>query len=57
MASVLGLLEERERSARKRVEELQAELEAAQSEWDDWLIARQAGRRGVEWRRECRPGR
>ncbi|MEU9239958.1 hypothetical protein, partial [Streptomyces sp. NPDC048385] len=40
MASVLGLLEERERVARKRVEELQAELEAAQSEWDEWLIAR-----------------
>jgi hypothetical protein len=40
MASVLGRLEERERVARKRVEELQAELEAAQSEWDEWLIAR-----------------
>ncbi|MGY0055062.1 hypothetical protein ACWY4P_43895 [Streptomyces sp. LZ34] len=40
MASVLGRLEERERAARKRVEELQAELEAAQSEWDEWLIAR-----------------
>lgn len=40
MASVLGRLEERERAARKRVEELQAELEAAQAEWDEWLIAR-----------------
>lgn len=40
MASVLRRLEERERAARKRVEELQAELEAAQSEWDEWLIAR-----------------
>ncbi|MGY3206309.1 hypothetical protein [Streptomyces sp. TE5632] len=40
MASVLGRLEERERAARKRVEELRAELEAAQSEWDEWLIAR-----------------
>ncbi|MFF0228652.1 hypothetical protein [Streptomyces sp. NPDC004629] len=40
MVSVLGRLEERERAARKRVEELQAELEAAQSEWDEWLIAR-----------------
>ncbi|WP_406164423.1 hypothetical protein [Streptomyces sp. NBC_00996] len=40
MASVLGRLEERERAARRRVEELQAELEAAQSEWDEWLIAR-----------------
>lgn len=40
MASVLGRLEERECAARKRVEELQAELEAAQSEWDEWLIAR-----------------
>ncbi|MGW3985129.1 hypothetical protein [Streptomyces mirabilis] len=40
MVSVLGRLEERERAARRRVEELQAELEAAQSEWDEWLIAR-----------------
>lgn len=40
MASVLGRLEERERAARKRVEELQVELEAARSEWDKWLIAR-----------------
>ncbi|MEU9385109.1 hypothetical protein AB0D38_30935 [Streptomyces sp. NPDC048279] len=47
MASVLGLLEERERAARKRVEELQAELEAAQSEWDEWLIARK--RVGEVW--------
>lgn len=47
MASVLGLLEERERAARKRVEELQAELEAAQSEWDEWLIARR--RVGEVW--------
>ncbi|MBC9727304.1 hypothetical protein [Streptomyces sp. TRM68367] len=47
MASVLGRLEERERAARKRVEELQAELEAAQSEWDVWLIARR--RVGEVW--------
>lgn len=47
MASVLGLLEKRERAARKRVEELQAELEAAQSEWDEWLIARR--RVGEVW--------
>ncbi|PWI05184.1 hypothetical protein DIZ27_40865 [Streptomyces sp. NWU339] len=47
MASVLGRLEERERAARKRVEELQAELEAAQSEWDEWLIARR--RVGEVW--------
>ncbi|MFE9444841.1 hypothetical protein ACFYO2_39040 [Streptomyces sp. NPDC006602] len=47
MASVLGRLEERERAARKRVEELQAELEAAQSEWDEWLIARK--RVGEVW--------
>lgn len=47
MASVLGLLEERERAARRRVEELQAELEAAQSEWDEWLIARR--RVGEVW--------
>ncbi|MFE2095135.1 hypothetical protein ACWD4L_34360 [Streptomyces sp. NPDC002596] len=42
MVSVLGRLEERE-----RVEELQAELEAAQSEWDEWLIARR--RVGEVW--------
>ncbi|AWW43234.1 hypothetical protein [Streptomyces cadmiisoli] len=47
MVSVLGLLEERERPARKRVEELQAELEAAQSEWDEWLVARR--RVGEVW--------
>ncbi|MBB1256850.1 hypothetical protein H3146_26430 [Streptomyces sp. OF3] len=47
MASVLGRLEERERAARKRVEELQAELEATQSEWDEWLIARR--RFGEVW--------
>lgn len=47
MASVLGRLEERERAARKRVEELQAELEAAQSEWDEWLVARR--RVGEVW--------
>ncbi|MFJ2021971.1 hypothetical protein, partial [Streptomyces nodosus] len=47
MASVLGRLEEWERAARKRVEELQAELEAAQSEWDEWLIARR--RVGQVW--------
>ncbi|MEN1887943.1 hypothetical protein [Streptomyces mirabilis] len=47
MASVLGRLEERERAARKRVEELQTELEAAQSEWDEWLIARR--RVGEVW--------
>lgn len=47
MASVLGRLEERERAARRRVEELQAELEAAQSEWDEWLIARR--RVGEVW--------
>jgi len=47
VASVLGRLEERERAARKRVEELQAELEAAQSEWDEWLIARR--RVGEVW--------
>jgi hypothetical protein len=47
MVSVLGRLEERERAARKRVEELQAELEAAQSEWDEWLVARR--RVGEVW--------
>ena len=47
MASVPGRLEERERAARKRVEELQADLEAAQSEWDEWLIARR--RVGEVW--------
>lgn len=46
-ASVPRRLEERERAARKRVEELQAELEAAQSEWVEWLIARR--RVGEVW--------
>ncbi|WP_246101526.1 hypothetical protein [Streptomyces cyaneus] len=61
MASVLGRLEERECAARKRVEELQAEPEAARSEWDEWLIARRRvgevwdDRGGTQAGRGCRP--
>ncbi|MFJ7280535.1 hypothetical protein [Kitasatospora sp. NPDC098663] len=48
MASVVGLLEERELAARERVEELRevadrvlAELAEAETTWHEWLIARQ----------------
>lgn len=48
MASVLGLLEERELAARERVEGLReqadrllAELAEAEADWQKWLIARQ----------------
>lgn len=48
MASVVGLLEERELAARERVEGLReeadrvlAELAKAETDWQEWLIARQ----------------
>ncbi len=48
MASVVGLLEERELVARERVEGLReeadrvlAELAAAETDWQEWVIARQ----------------
>ncbi|MFD7291632.1 hypothetical protein [Streptomyces sp. NPDC059863] len=48
MASVVGLLEERELAARVRAERLReeadrvlAELAGAESEWQEWVIARQ----------------
>lgn len=48
MASVVGLLEERELAARERVEGLReeadrvlAELADAEADWQEWLIARQ----------------
>jgi hypothetical protein len=47
MPSVVGLLEQREVAARRRVDELreeadriQAELAAAEQEWQEWAIAR-----------------
>lgn len=47
MPSVVGLLEQRELGARRRVDELQeeadriqAELAAAEREWQEWAIAR-----------------
>jgi hypothetical protein len=47
MPSVVGLLEQRELGARRRVDELreeadriQAELAAAELEWQEWVIAR-----------------
>ncbi|MEU1425416.1 hypothetical protein [Kitasatospora sp. NPDC005751] len=41
MPSVMGLLEERERAARQRVEVLQAELREAEAAWERFVIARQ----------------
>lgn len=41
MPSVMGLLEERERAARQRVEVLQAELREAEAVWERFVIARQ----------------
>ncbi|MFE2727299.1 hypothetical protein, partial [Kitasatospora sp. NPDC059327] len=41
MPSVMGLLEERERAARQRVEALQAELREAESVWERFVIARE----------------
>ncbi|MGO4755072.1 hypothetical protein AB4212_41815 [Streptomyces sp. 2MCAF27] len=47
MPSVVGLLEQREVAARRRVDELreeadriQAELAVAEREWNEWAIAR-----------------
>lgn len=47
MPSVVGLLEQRELGARRRVDELreeadriQAELAVAEQEWQEWAIAR-----------------
>jgi hypothetical protein len=41
MPSVMGLLEERERAARRRVEALQAELREAEAVWERFVIARE----------------
>ena len=41
MPSVMGLLEERERAARQRVEALQAELREAEAVWERFVIARE----------------
>lgn len=41
MPSVMGLLEERERAARQRVEALQAELRDAEAVWERFVIARE----------------
>ncbi|MGW1138935.1 hypothetical protein [Streptomyces zhihengii] len=41
MPSVMGLLEERERDARRRVEVLQAELREAEAAWQRFVIARE----------------
>ncbi|MFB7215507.1 hypothetical protein [Streptomyces sp. NPDC056255] len=41
MQSVMGLLEERERAARQRVEALQAELREAEAVWERFVIARE----------------
>lgn len=47
LPSVVGLLEQRERGARRRVDELreeadriQAELAVAELKWQEWVIAR-----------------
>ncbi|WP_435191452.1 hypothetical protein [Streptomyces sp. bgisy126] len=42
MPSVMGLLEERERAARQRVEALQTELREAEAVWERFVIARKA---------------
>ncbi|MFB0627670.1 hypothetical protein [Streptomyces sp. AB3(2024)] len=42
MPSVMGLLEERERAARQRVDALQAELREAEAVWERFVIAREA---------------
>ena len=51
MPSVVGLLEQRELVARRRVDELreeadriQAELALAERDWKEWTIARSRGR-------------
>ncbi|MEU3071818.1 MULTISPECIES: hypothetical protein [Streptomyces] len=44
MPSVLGLLEERERAARQRMEALQAELREAEAVWERFVIARETVR-------------
>ncbi|MDH6711413.1 hypothetical protein P3T27_008171 [Kitasatospora sp. MAA19] len=41
MPSVMGLLEERERAARQRVEVLRAELQEAEAVWERFVITRQ----------------
>ncbi|MFF9498490.1 hypothetical protein [Streptomyces sp. NPDC014656] len=41
MPSVLGLLEERERAARQRMEALEAELREAEAAWERVVIARE----------------
>ncbi|MCU7827261.1 MULTISPECIES: hypothetical protein [unclassified Kitasatospora] len=41
MPSVMGLLEERERIARQRVDALQAELREAEAAWERFVIARE----------------
>ena len=41
MPSVMGLLEERERAARQRVEVLQTELREAEAAWERFVIARE----------------
>ncbi|MFE6869314.1 hypothetical protein ACFVFS_22520 [Kitasatospora sp. NPDC057692] len=41
MPSVMGLLEERERAARRRVEALQAEFREAEAVWERFVIARE----------------
>ncbi|MFD4956728.1 hypothetical protein [Streptomyces sp. NPDC058451] len=41
MPSVMGLLEERERVARQRVEVLQAQLREAEADWERFVIARE----------------
>ncbi len=41
MPSVMGLLEERERAARQRVDALQSELREAEAVWERFVIARE----------------
>ncbi|MYU10405.1 hypothetical protein GTZ78_06795 [Streptomyces sp. SID8361] len=65
MPSVVGLLEQHELAARRRVDELreeadrvQADLATAEQEWQEWVIARRRGRYGAgSGRRQYRQGR
>ncbi|MBB5940451.1 hypothetical protein [Streptomyces zagrosensis] len=53
MPSVMGLLEERERAARQRVEVLQAELREAEGAWQRFVIARETVGQILAEPREC----
>ncbi|MFE5514015.1 hypothetical protein ACFQ9J_26135 [Streptomyces sp. NPDC056529] len=53
MPSVMGLLKERERAARQRVEILQAELQEAEAALERFVIARETVGQLLAEPREC----